>query len=90
MFIIVVFWLGNEGSPNFFFRARFTSSYSHAFLLTVSVSLSYFILAVPMRECLGEHSIVHEFPISYSDTEWYFIFSRNDMTEMVEESPVKN
>ena len=38
-----------------------------------SVCLSYFILAVPMRECLGK-PIEHEFPISYNHTEWYLIF----------------
>ena len=28
-------------------------------------------------------TLVHEFPISYSHTEWYLLFSRNDMIEMV-------
>ena len=34
-------------------------------------------------------TLVHEFPISYSHAEWYLLFSRNDMIEIVEESPVK-
>ena len=38
------------------------------FLPSSSVSLSYFILAVPMRQCLGK-TLVHEFPMSYSYTE---------------------
>ena len=58
------------------------------FLASSFVSLSYFIFPVPMREC-GK-TLVHEFPISYSHTEWYLLFSRNDMIGMVEESPVKN
>ena len=36
------------------------------------------------------NTFVHEFPISYSLIEWYLLFSRKDMIEMVEESPVKN
>ena len=40
-----------------------------------------------MRECL--ETLMHGFPISYGHTEWYLIFSRNDMIEMVEESPAK-
>ena len=32
---------------------------------------------------------MHEIPIFHIHTEWYLIFSRNDMMEMVEEFPVK-
>ena len=42
------------------------------FLPSSSVSLSYFVLAVPMLECLGK--LVHEFHISPSRTEWYLLF----------------
>ena len=34
-------------------------------------------------------TLAHEFHISYSHNEWYLLFSRNDMIEMVKESPVK-
>ena len=58
-----------------------------------SVSFSYFILAVPMRMCLGKHSCMsfsfHEKLIWYP-TEWYHIFFRNDMIEIGNESPVKD
>ena len=40
------------------------------FLPSSAVSFSYFIRAVPMRECFGK-TLVHEFPMSYSHTEWY-------------------
>ena len=49
-----------------FIRARCTFFHTHASLLSVfAVSLSYFMLAVPMRECLGKHSCMSSpFPIT--------------------------
>ena len=35
--------------------------------------VSYFILAVPMHECLGK-TLVHEFHIFYCDAKWFFLF----------------
>ena len=58
MFIIVVFWLGND-SPSglLFFLARLTSFHAHASLLTVLVCLFIlFISCCSHRECLGKHS----------------------------------
>ena len=48
-----------------FIRARFTFSIlTRLFCPSSSVSLSYFILAVPMRECVGKHSCMSsQFPI---------------------------
>ena len=50
---------------DFFFHAHFTSfhftyfiSTLFLFLTSFSVSLCYFILAVPMRECVGKHSLI--------------------------------
>ena len=40
------------GQNFFFFRAHFASFHTHASLLT------FFILAVPMHECLGKHSFM--------------------------------
>ena len=67
MFIIVVFRLGcNRPSGLLLFVPAVLF-----FILTIffcpssSVSLSYFILAVPMRECLGKHSCMSfPFPIA--------------------------
>ena len=47
-----------------FIRARCTFFHTHASLLCVFVCLIYFILAVPMRKCLGKHSCMsNSFPI---------------------------
>ena len=43
-----------------------------------SITLSYFILAVLLRECLGKHSCMS--PISYNHNEWYFLFSDSATT----------
>ena len=40
----------------FFVSAVLTSAIILLFLLSYSVSLSYFNLAAPMRKCLGKHS----------------------------------
>ena len=67
-----------------FFRTRCSSFHFHSSYI-FPLSLSYFILAVPMHKCFGEHSstdmlhsctraFVHEFHISYSHTEWSFPF----------------
>ena len=85
MFINIVFWLGWDrpsGLLSFVFALLF-SILTSLFLPSSSVSLSYFILAVPIRECLGKHLCMSSsFPIALlNDT---FFFSRNDMIEMVE------
>ena len=57
--------------------------------LPSSVSLSYFIIAVPMPKCLGKYSCMSSpFPIAILNGTLFF--SRNDLIEMVEVSPVKN
>ena len=57
-FIIIVFWLGCDRPSGFLFfvPALLLSMLTTLFLPSSSVSLSYFIFAVPMRECLGKHS----------------------------------
>ena len=42
-------------------------------LFLPSSSVSYFVLAVTIRECLGK-LLHHEFPMSNSHTEWYLDF----------------
>ena len=86
MFIfIILFSFGCDGkSGHLFFRARFTS-FHHAFLLSVFVC--FFIL---FHSCCSHarvfgKTLAHEFPIFYSHTKWYLLFSRNDMIEVVEE-----
>ena len=56
----------------FFFRKEICIE--HQNILQSSVSLSSFILCCSHARVVGK-TLVHEFPISYSNTEWYFIFS---------------
>ena len=58
MFINIVFWLGSDRLLGLlpFVPAVLFSILTPLFLSSLSVSLSYFILTVPMRECLGKHS----------------------------------
>ena len=58
MFIIIVFWLGGDrpSGRRFFVPALLLSILTPLFLSSSSVPLSYFILAVPIPECLGKHT----------------------------------
>ena len=75
MFIILVFRLGCDRPSGLllFVPTVLFSILTPLFCVSSSVSLSYFVLAVPMRKCLRKHS--HELPVSYSHTEWYFLIS---------------
>ena len=67
MFIIIVFWLGCDRPSGliFFVPALLLSVLAPLFSPSSSVSLSYLIFAVPMRECLGKHSCTSStFPIA--------------------------
>ena len=62
------------GRRDLFFCAQFASFHTHASLLTFFVC--FFIL---FRSCCSHASVfgethVHEFPMSYSHTEWYLNF----------------
>ena len=58
MFIIIVFWLGCDRKSRLLLSmpALLLSMLTLLFLPSSSVFLSYFVLAVPRRECLGKHS----------------------------------
>ena len=67
MFIIIVFWLGCDRPSGLllFVPDLLFSILTPLFLPPSSVSLSYFILAVPMLECLGKHACMSSpFPIA--------------------------
>ena len=51
--IIFVFWLGNALQTFIFISTLLFSLLTPLFLSASSVVLSYFNLALPMRECLG-------------------------------------
>ena len=64
MFIIIVFLSGYDRPSGllYFVPALFFSILT-PLLISSSVSSSYFVLAVPMRECLEKHSCI-SFPFS--------------------------
>ena len=76
MFIHIVFWLSGDSPSGLpFFRARFTSFHTHASLLSVFVCLFVLFHSCCSHARVFWKILVHKFPISYSHTEWYFIFS---------------
>ena len=62
------------------------------FLPSSSVSLSYFVLAVPMRECLGKHSCMSS-PCPIAILNGTFLFSRGEIVclrrSFVYQNPIK-
>ena len=78
------------GRRDLFFRGRLLYKRTSLFLHYFSVSLSYFIVAVPMPGCLGKHSCVSStFPIAIL-TGTSFIFARKRILALTEVSHVKN
>ena len=62
MFIIIVLYYCMSRRDFFSYPLCF---FPYSRLSSSSVSLSYFILAIPMRECLGKHSCMSsQFPIA--------------------------
>ena len=73
--IMIVFLLGSDRPPGLFFMpALLLSILTSLFPLRCSsVSLSYFIIAVPMRECLGKHSCTSStFPLAILNGTCFF------------------
>ena len=67
LLIIILSWLGSHCCRDFFLSCLlYFFPYSSPLILSFSsVPLSYFSLAVPMRECLGKHSCMSSpFPIA--------------------------
>ena len=76
MFINIVFCFGSDRLSGrlSFVPAVLFSILTPLFLPSKSVSLSYFILAVPMRECLGKHSCMSSpFPIAVVNDISFFL-----------------
>ena len=75
LLIIIVFWLGCD-SPSgllFFVPSLILSILTSLFLSSSSVSLSYFVLAVPMRECSGKHLCTSSpFPMAILNGNFFF------------------
>ena len=81
MFIIIVFLLGKFRPSGLLFSlgpALLFSILTPLFLPSSSVYLSYFILAVSMRECLGKHSCMSSpCPIAILDGTFFFARRNN-------------
>ena len=79
MFIIIVFWLGCDRRSRLllFVPTLLLSILMPLFLPSLSVSLSYLIFAVPMRECLGKHSCM-SFPCPIAILNGTILFSRGE------------
>ena len=88
IFIIIVFWLICDTPSGLlsFMPTLFFSTLMSLFLPSSSVSISYFILAVPMHECLGKHSRMSS-PFLMPILNGNLLLSWNDMVKL---SPVKN
>ena len=81
MFINIVFWLGSDRLSGLlsFVPAVLFSVLTPLFLQSSFVSLSYIILAVPMRECLGKHSCMSfPFPIAILNGTSFFLFGARE------------
>ena len=81
LLLIIVFNKVVIGRRDFFFCTRFTSFYTHASLLT------FFICFILFHSCSSHvrvcrKTLVHEFPISCSHTEWYLLYSRNEIFQV--------
>ena len=79
LFIIIVFWLGCDRPSGLllFVPILLLSILTPLFLPSLSVSLSYFVLAVPMRECLGKHSCMSS-PYPIAILNGTFLFARRN------------
>ena len=76
MFINIVFLLGSDRPSGLlsFVPTSLLSIHTHFFLPSSCVSLSYFILAVPMHECLGKHLYMSSpFPIAILNGSSFFL-----------------
>ena len=75
LFIIIVFRLGCDRPSGLllFVPAVLFSILTPLFCVSSSVSLSYFVLAVPIRNCLGKHSCM-SFPCPIAILNGTFLF----------------
>ena len=76
---------------SFFMHALLLSILTPLFLPFSFVSLSHYILAVPIRECLGKHSYMNStFPIAIMNCMYTCFLSGGEMIlALAEASPVK-
>ena len=80
LFIIIEFRFGCDRPSGLllFVPAVLFSILTPLFCVSSSVSLSYFVLAVPMRKCLGKHSCMSS-PCPIAILNFTFPFSRGEI-----------
>ena len=72
--IIIIFSLGADRyRRDFFFRASLTSFHTHASLLTFFVGFSFLFHSCCSHARVFAKTLLPEFHISHSHTEWYLI-----------------
>ena len=63
------------GRRDFFYSCQLYFFHTHASLLSVFVCLIVLFHSCCSRAWVFGKTLVHEFPVSYSHTEWYFLIS---------------
>ena len=75
----------------FFLCTLYLLPYSLLSYYIISVSLPYFILAGPMRECLGKHSCMSStYPIAILNGAYLIISTGEIVLALAKASPMKN
>ena len=92
IFIIIVFYLVSDRLPGLlFFRAHVTSFDTLVSLLTFLCLFSYFILALPMRECLWKHSYISStVPIAMLNSTCFFPTVQLQVRDVCSEQKSRN
>ena len=83
--------IGRQDFFFFFVPALLFSILTPLFLPSSSVSLSYFVLALPMRECLRNHSCMSSiFPIAILNSTCFFPTVQLQVHNVYSERKTKN
>ena len=85
--VLIMMWYSVGTS---FVRACFASFHSHSSLLTIFVCLIVLFRSCCSRAWVFGKTLVHEFPMSYSHTEWYLLFfARRNSRSFVYQNQIK-
>ena len=74
LFIIIIFWLGSDRLSGLLSCPLYFSPYSRLSSYRLPLSIVLFQSCCSHARVFGK-TLVHEFPIFYSHTEWYFLIS---------------
>ena len=84
----ILIWMWLAIGP-FFLCAHFSSFHAHASLLTFFVCFFILFLSCCSHAQVFGKTLVHEFPISYRETEWYLLFLTVQLQELNVHSELK-